>query len=349
MLKPLPFTLLAAGAIALTACQTTSDSTPPSAGSSDPALPGAGVTVTPANSDWIQEQFTTEIVNIGLEDLGYEVERIQQADYAAILVSVANGDFTYTTGLYLPQQREFFENAGGDEALRTFDPLVPDSGQQGLMVDKATSDEYDFTNLEQLKDPELAAQFDTDGNGKANLIGCQTGWACSEAIDHQIEAYDLQDTVEQDQGQYSVMLADVLTRYNQDDSVLFFAYTPHWILSKLEPQEDVVWLEVPFTALPGELSDLSDADTTVDGRNRGLPANPQYILTSEAFATEHPAAASWFERVKVPSEDMDAESLRIEEGEDSAADVRRHAEAWVEENRDLVDGWLEEARQAADG
>ena len=38
----------------------------------------------------------------------------------------------------------------------------------------------------------------------------------------------------------------------------------------------------------------------------------------------------------------------MNEGEDSSEDIQRHAEAWIENNRDMVDGWLETAREAAD-
>ncbi|MEO0409567.1 MAG: hypothetical protein AAF289_19675, partial [Cyanobacteria bacterium P01_A01_bin.135] len=78
--------------LALTACQ--ADTTTDAGTDADTAdtgdLPGAGVTIRSANTDWLEEQFTTEIVNIGLAELGYELEDIRQVDYAALHVSVAN-------------------------------------------------------------------------------------------------------------------------------------------------------------------------------------------------------------------------------------------------------------------
>ena len=44
------------------------------------------------NTGWVEELFQTEIVNIGLEKLGYKVEKPKQSDYPIIYVSVANGD-----------------------------------------------------------------------------------------------------------------------------------------------------------------------------------------------------------------------------------------------------------------
>ena len=36
-------------------------------------------------------------------------------------------------------------------------------------------------------------------------------------------------------------------------------------------------------------------------------------------------------------------------GENTAADIERHAEEWIEANQSVVDGWLGEARSAATG
>ncbi|MEO0406619.1 MAG: glycine betaine/L-proline ABC transporter substrate-binding protein ProX, partial [Cyanobacteria bacterium P01_A01_bin.135] len=299
-------------------------------------------TIRSANTDWLEEQFTTEIVNIGLAELGYELEDIRQVDYAALHVSVANGDIDYTTGFYNVGFDDSFENAGGDAKLERLGEVVPDGGLQGVLVDKPTADEYGIESLEQLQDPELAALFDSDGDGRANLAGCQTGWSCNTVIEHHLEAYELQDTVEQDQGAYAALLADVLTRQGQGDPVLFYAYSPHWILTELTPEEDVVWLTVPFTSLPEDFD--QDAETTVDGQNLGFPIAKQTLLGNQTFVDENPVATRWLTLVEIPAADMNAESQRIQDGEDSPEDIRRHAEAWVEANRDRFDGWLEEAK-----
>ena len=44
---------------------------------------------------------------------------------------------------------------------------------------------------------------------------------------------------------------------------------------------------------------------------------------------------------------MNAESLRIKEGEDKEEDILRHAQEWVKNNQEKYDSWLETARQAA--
>ncbi|MGD1809112.1 glycine betaine/L-proline ABC transporter substrate-binding protein ProX [Dapis sp. BLCC M126] len=304
------------------------------------------VTIRTAHSNWIEESFQTNIVNIGLEKLGYKVEKPKEIGYPALYISVANGDLDYSVVYYQPGHKKFFENAGGTEKLEGVGTLTP-PGIQGYQIDKKTADKYKITNIEQLKNPEIAKLFDSDKDGKANLVGCNPGWFCELTIDHQIEAYGLQDTVEHNRGQYTVLLADAITRYEKGESILYFAYNPHWISAILKPGEDVVWLEVPFTSLPESLKNLSEKDTSVDGKNLGFQRSKQRIVANKKFLEANPVAKRWFELVEIPVADMNAESLRIKEGEDKPEDILRHAQEWVKNHQQKYDNWLETARQAA--
>ena len=223
--------------------------------------------------------------------------------------------------------------------------MTPD-GIAGYQIDKKTADKYKITNVEQLKNPEIAKLFDSDKDGKANLVGCNPGWACELTIDHQIKAYGLENTVEHNRGQYNMLLLDAITRYKQGQPILYFAYNPHWISAILKPGKDVVWLEVPFISLL-EMTNITEKDTLLDGKNIGFSKTQQSILANKKFIESNPVAKKWFELVEIPVADMNAESLRIKEGENKPEDILRHAQEWVKNNQEKYDNWLEIARQAA--
>ncbi len=330
-------TVLMSLSICLTACEKTLPSS-----KSDQTLPSQAVSIRSAHSNWIEEHFQTEIVNIGLEKLGYKIEKPKELNYPAIYLAVANGDLDYSIINYEKSHKKFFENAGGEKKLEKVGVLTPNS-VLGFQIDKKTADEYKITYLEQFQDPKIAKQFDSDGDGKANLVGCNPGWFCESIIDHHIKAYGLQDTVEHDRGQYLPLLADTITRYKQGESVLFFAYNPHWISTVLKPGEDVVWLEVSFTSLPKAMGEVTEKDTSINGKNLGFPIDRQRIFANKKFLAANPVAKRWFELVQIPTEDINAESLLIKQGEDSPSDIRRHAQNWVQKNQDLFDRWLMEA------
>ncbi len=319
--------------IALISCQSTS--------------PVKKTRVRAAHSNWVEEHFQTEIVNIGLEKLGYQIEKPKEIDYPAIYLSVANGDLDYSASSGEKAHEEYFNNVGGEKKLERVGVLTPNL-VQGYQIDKKTADKYKITNLGQLKDPKIAKLFDSDGDGKANLVGCNPGWFCEQIIDHQIKAYGLEDTVEHNRGQYIVLLGDVITRYKQGKSVLYYAFNPHWVSTILKPDRDIIWLEVPFTSLPESQKNLTEKDTTIEGKNLGFAVDRQRIFANKEFLAANPVAKRWFELVQIPAEDINVESLYIKEGEDSPEDIRRHAKEWVENHQELFDSWLEEAKKATD-
>ena len=324
-------TILTGMLIGFIACQSTS--------------PVKKTIVRSAHSNWIEEHFQTEIVNIGLEKLGYQIEKPQEIDYPAIYVSVANGDVDYSVVNAETAHAKFFANAGGEKKLERVGVLIPNV-IQGYQIDKRTADKYQITNLKKLEDPQIAKLFDSDGDGKANLVGCNSGWFCEMIIDHHLEAYGLQDTVEHDRGQYIVLLADAITRYQQGQSVLYYAYNPHWISTVLEPDKDVIWLQVPFTSLPESQKNVTQKDTSIDGKNLGFAVDNQRIFANKEFLATNPVAKRWFELVEISTEDINRESLLIKQGEDSSEDIRRHADQWIKNHQELFDSWIEESKKA---
>ncbi|MGD2020179.1 MAG: glycine betaine/L-proline ABC transporter substrate-binding protein ProX [Thiohalocapsa sp.] len=307
--------------------------------------PGEGVDVQPIKSSIAEETFQTLLVMKALEELGYDVKDIKEIEYAAGHVAIANGDATFMAAHWDPLHIDFFEEAGGDEKI--YREGVYSSGSiQGYLIDKKTSEEHGITNIDQLKDPEIAKLFDANGDGKADLAGCTPGWGCEKVIEHHMDAYGLRDTVTHNQGSYSAIIADTIARYEQGEPIFYYTWTPYWVSGVLVPGEDVVWLQVPFSSLPGEREDV---DTSLpDGSNYGFQANDQRIIANKEFAEENPAAAELFAIMKLSNNDISAQNLRMRDGEDSEADIEKHADAWIAANRDKFDAWLERARAAAE-
>ncbi|MCB1619337.1 MAG: glycine betaine/L-proline ABC transporter substrate-binding protein ProX [Thiothrix sp.] len=307
--------------------------------------PGAGVPVQPLKSSIAEETFQTLLVSRALEALGYDVKPIKEIEYAAGHVAIANGDGTFLADHWDPLHADFYERAGGAEKI--FREGVYSTGAlQGYLIDKKTADEHKITNIEQLKDPEVAKLFDTNGDGKADLAGCNPGWGCEAVIEHQLDAYGLRDTVTHNQGAYSAIIADTIARYKQGEPILYYTWTPYWVSGVLVPGKDTTWLQVPFSSLPGERANMDTA--LPDGSNYGFEANEQRIIANRAFAEANPAAAKLFSIMKLSANDISAENLRMRDGEDSEKDIERHTDAWIKAHQETFDGWLDEARKAAE-
>lgn len=309
------------------------------------ALPGEGVKVQPLKSSIAEETFQTLLVMKALERLGYEVEPIKEIEYAAGHIAIANGDGTFLASHWDPLHVDFYEKAGGSEKLYREGVYSP-RGLQGYLIDKKTAEAHNITNLGQFRDPEVARIFDANGDGKADLTGCTPGWGCEQVIEHHMDAYDLRDTVTHNQGSYSAIIADSIARYNQGEPIFYYTWTPYWVSGVLVPGKDVVWLQVPFSSLPGERKDV---DTSLpDGSNYGFQANDQRIVVNREFAEAHPDAAKLFSIMRVSSNDISAQNLHMRDGDDSMRDIERHAESWIRANQATFDGWIAEAMKAAE-
>lgn len=306
-------------------------------------MPGKGISVMPVQSTQQEEAFQTRIVSQGLRDLGYEVKRTSEVEYATAHLAVANGDGTFMAAHWQPLQDAFFQSAGGLEKLSRKGILLSNA-LQGYLIDKKTADKYKITNLAQLKDPAIAKLFDTNDDGKADLAGCTPGWGCEKNIEYQLDAYKLRGTVTHKQGSYAALMADVFTRHKEGKPVFYYTWTPYYVSSVLVPGKDVVWLEVPFSAQPGTTQISSKLP---NGKDYGFVVNTQHVLANKAFITANPAAARFFELVNIDVGDINAQNQRMHEGENTSADIDRHVAAWIKAKQGTYDGWIAAARAAA--
>ena len=308
------------------------------------ALPGKGVTVLPLKSSIAEETFQTLLVMKGLEQLGYDVQPIKEVEYPTAHIAIAQGDATFLADHWNPLHADYYKNAGGDAKLFR-KGLYSGNAAQGYLIDKKTADAHRITNIAQLKDPKIAALFDTNGDGKADLTGCNPGWGCEAVIEHQLDAYGLRPTVTHNQGSYSALIADTITRFKAGKPVLYYTWTPYWVSNELKPGKDVVWLEVPFSSLPGE---QKGSNTQLpNGKNYGFVVNSQQIVANKAWAEKNPAAARLFEVMRLPVADINAQNHLMSQGQNQAADIERHVNAWIKAHQKTFDGWLQQARAVA--
>ncbi|KAA9002475.1 glycine betaine/L-proline ABC transporter substrate-binding protein ProX [Affinibrenneria salicis] len=307
-------------------------------------LPGKGVSVQPVQSTLSEETFQTLLVSKALEKLGYDVQPQREVDYNVAYTSIASGDTTFMAVSWDPLQVDMYKAAGGDAKFYRQGVYVSGAAQ-GYLIDKKTAQQYHITNIAQLKDAKIARLFDTNGDGKADLTGCTPGWGCEASINHHLKAYDLTKTVEHNQGNYAALIADTITRFKEGKPILYYTWTPYWVSDVLVPGRDVVWLQVPFSSQPGEMQNVSTK--LPNGADYGFPVNTIHIAANKQWAEKNPAAAKLFAIMKVPVSDINAQNMRMHQGEASQADIERHVNGWIAAHQQLFDGWVKTAADAA--
>ena len=268
-------------------------------------LPGEGKTVLLGHSGSENQYFQALVIVRGLQKLGYEIGPFQETKYPALYLAIANGDVQFMAQNWDPLHDAFFEKAGGDAKMSRVGHLIK-GALQGYVIDKKTAEKHKITNIDQMKDPKIKALFDTDGDGKANLLGCNPGWGCESAIEEHMDAYKLREHVSHDQGSYFALVPDVLARYRNGEPVLYFTWTPMWINQLLVPERDVAWLEVP---------EPRPSPT-------GFGVNENRVVANNDFLKENAAAKRFFELAEIPIGAVNGQNLRIYEGEEGDEEHR---------------------------
>lgn len=345
--------LVVVAALALAGCGGGGEEAAPEEAAEQAALPGEGVKVVAARANWDTGYFEAQVVADLLGELGYEVSSPADKELSpdVFYSALASREADYWANGWFPLHDPKLEasvpgKGPVGENVSQVGFIVKQGALQGYLVDKKTADEQGIKSMNDLNKPETAKIFDTDGNGKANLTGCNDGWGCAVAINDHIKAFGWGDTIEHVQGEYSALMVDVFGRAARGEPVLYYTWTPNFTVAKLVPGEDVVWLESP--SLPGEETEASGIEGCVaDPCEMGFVPNDIRVVANNDFLADNPPAAKLFELVAIPAEDIFAQNLRMSEGENAQGDIDKHAQEWIESNRDLVDSWLEEARSAA--
>lgn len=350
--------VLILGTLAMsTACGGDDDESPapttsPTA-SPTPSLPGEGTTLHPARATWDTGWFQLEIYDQALRELGYGIEDPVTLDNPPFYNACALGDVDFWVNGWFPLHNTYLEQEGDKIELVGY--VARGGALQGYLIDKSTSEEYGITNIDQFKDPEIAKLFDINGNDKADLVACPPGWGCELVIEHQLDAYELRDTVEEIKAEYSVSMADAIARYESGEPIFFYTWTPNWTVGVLSPGEDVVWLEVPFASLPESQEQYLDLTTVsgvtgcaggADPCEMGWPANDIRTVANTEFLEGNPAAKALFETAEIPLDAIFAQNALMFEGEDREEDIQRHAEEWIADNQALFDSWIDAALAA---
>lgn len=315
-------------------------------------MPGAGVTVRPAVANDEQARPIALVMVILLAELGYEVKDPVTLANPIFYQSLVNGDIDYWAHSWMPNQNNQLPSNFAEEAAFA-GTIMANGSLQGYLVDQASAETFGITSITDFQREEVKAAFDVDGDGRADLVGCEAGWGCADIVQGHIEANDLEAHVNVLDSGYNAMFADVLARFNNDQPVFYFTWTPYFTVHEIPPGDGAVWINVP------ELGETDDpelmASMTVSGIPglateplvMGFPANDLRIAANQDFLNDNPAAAALFAEVTMDPATVTAMTVRINNGESSPDEVAAMVDEWIAANRDTIDGWLETARAAA--
>jgi glycine betaine/proline transport system substrate-binding protein len=311
--------------------------------------PGEGKTIRYTRSNSLGASYIQdEVVIASLEKLGYKVNmKILAAP--AFYAAASEGDMDLITSINWPQNQVPYEKVKDKLALIGNGSIIG-GGINGYVIDKKTAEGHGITNVEQLKDPKLAELFDTDHSGKAELINCDLGWSCGDVVDYQIKTFGLDKTVRSMRGKYELLMAETFARAARGEPMLFYTWSPSWVVDTLQPGRDVVWLPTPYEALPSGVASpgsalVKDVVGCAGGQNpcRMVIGAWNYVsIGNRVFLAENPVITKFLEQVRFPLSTWTEWEGEIKKSQ-ADHDIKQVANIWIAAHQQEFDQWVSNA------
>lgn len=302
-------------------------------------------------ASWDTGWFQAAVFKQLMEELGYRVQGPKTWETDELFAFTAEGEIHLWANGWFPSHNHYLEQPEIGHKVVRIGYLVKQGALQGYLIDKKTANDHGITSLADFSNPEIAVLFDLDGNGKADLIGCNRRWSCAQVITEHLKKLELDNSIEQIQGAYSPLMAETVSRFKQGAPIFSYTWTPNWTVGELIPGKDVVWLSVPVNAV-SQAAQAKDSPPFIknvtgcvtDPCVMGWPANDIRIVANSEFILQHPAIKQLAESVEIPLRDISEQNARLIAGEDDENDIEEHARQWIHLNRSKVNRWLAAAQ-----
>jgi glycine betaine/proline transport system substrate-binding protein len=264
--------------------------------------------------------------------------------------ALAAGDVDLWANGWIPTHGEFLETETPDgtpvsDHVSMVGSQIEQGGLQGVLVDAATAEAYDLAYIDDIgDDPAIAALFDQDGNGLADLAGCNDGWGCQVLLDELIESNGWSETIEQFSLDFDELWLATLDRMRLGKPVLTYVWTPAPYLLDVELGSEVVLLSVRSPG-PGQEMELGLGTAACPARpcQPGLPIADILVVANTAFLSENPPAERLLELVTISELEV-SEAAQSHAG---GAEIQSLVDDWIDLHRAEVNLWLDEARSAS--
>jgi len=293
-----------------------------------------GETVAISDLNWTGAKAIAHVMKAVIEGpLGSEAVIVEGlSDQAIISAGMDKGDGSADvwTDMWMPNQQGPWDKYIVD--AKTVDHNSPYKGTQGMFVPSYMADK--ISSFEDLKNPEIAAMFDKDGNGKGEYWAGDASWKSTKMWQVKFKDYGLTDLWEPEIVSDATFKAQLKTSYGNQKPMLFYYWSPEWLHAAYELSAVA---EPEFTE--GCMDLKLDQEDWLESSTFGCAHQDAeiFVAFSKSLEERNPAAAKFLKQVQFDPSVVNGWILKIGRDEMDPQDV---AEEWVENNMDTVKQWI---------
>ena len=300
------------------------------------ALPAMAADVVIGVPNWPSVLATAHVLKVAMEEnLGLEVE-LQNGTNPVVFEAMDSGAMHVHPEVWLPNQANLYQTYVEEKGTVKQNPNGVE-GIQGMCVTKDTADRTGIANLADLTDPDMAANFDTDGDGMGEIWIGAAGWASTNVEKIRAKSYGYDATMTLKEMDETLALAEVDNAIAQEQNIVFFCYTPNQMFA----QFDLVILEEPaYDEAQWNVIQPTDDPEWLEKSSAPVAWDTAQLHIHYATALEEsqPAAAAMIANVDLDTDTVSAMTYALVVEKQDPADF---AAKWVAENGARVDGWLQ--------
>ncbi|MBO9409454.1 glycine/betaine ABC transporter substrate-binding protein [Shimia sp. R9_1] len=291
--------------------------------------------VTFSDLSWNGAQAIGHVLSTIIEDqMGGDAEIVSGMNQAAVIMAgmdKGDGSIDVFTDLWMPNQQALWdEYIDGNQTVVT---NAPYQGTSNIYVPSYMSDTV--KSIEDLKNPEVAAMFDTDGNGKGEYWAGDVTWASTKRWQIKFKSYGLDGLWEPNIVSADTFKAGLEAAYTAEKPQLFYYWTPEAIHVKY----DLTAVQEPARTDGCEDVDLDAEDwLEVSEFNCVIASNDIYVAYSKSLEERNPPVAQMLSNVQFTGDEINGWIVEMFENK---RDPREVAEDWIADNMDTVKSWIE--------
>jgi len=286
--------------------------------------------------NWPSVLATAHVLKVAMEEnLGLEVE-LQNGTNPVVFEAMDTGAMHVHPEVWLPNQTNL-----NDKFVKTKQSVRMNpngvAGDQAMCVTKSTQERTGISELSDLTDPDMAKNFDTDGDGMGEIWIGASGWASTNVEKIRAKSYGYDQTMSLKEMDESLALAEVDNAVAQDKDIVFFCYTPHHMFAL---HELVILKEPAYDEGKWNVLQPTDDPEWLEKSDAGVAWNTAqlHIHYAAVLEEEQPEAAAMLANVQLDTSIVSAMTYALVVEKQDPAEF---AAKWVADNASIVDGWLQ--------
>ena len=285
--------------------------------------------------NWPSVAATANVLKVVIEDnLGLDVE-LQNSTNPIVFEAMDSGAMHAHPEVWMPNQQNLHNTFVKSKGTVAMNPNgVP--AFQGMCVPKGIADKHGIKSIDDLTNPDVAALFDTDGDGQGEVWIGAPGWASTNVEKIRAKSYGYDQTFELAESDETLAYANLDNAIKAGKPWVGFCYTPHYVFVLHDMQ---VLEEPPYDASKWNVVQPTDDPAWLQVSTAGTAWDTAYLHLHYAKAIENsqPEVARLFRNMKLTTDQVSemTYALVIDEKDPAA-----YAKEWVQKNEDAVLGWL---------